>query len=161
MKKYWLILILAVIVGISVPVVIIYNAVPHAPKPVMVYLNTDSMKEVGNWVVNSTHGPSIIAVYPAYKKNNSGEPVPWADLFLCRSSNKADSLSGDILIAFIDTKTVKNFKVRDDITEFTAGVEHAQKFKQCKIMIPLKLLDSLKHYKYKYGHVYIQSVDDF
>ncbi len=161
MKKYWIILSLVVIVGISIPAMIIYNAIPHAPKPVLVYLNTDSMKEVGNWVVNSTHGPSIIAVYPAYEKNDPGESVPWADLFICRSSNETDSLSGDSLIVFIDTKTVKNFKIRDDITEFSAGVERSKKFKQCRVMIPLRLLDSLKHYKYKYGHVYIQSVDDF
>jgi hypothetical protein len=161
MKKYWTILILVVIAGISIPVLIIYKAVPHAPKRVLVYLNTDSMKEIGNWVVNSTHGPSIVAVYPAYENNDSGEPIPWADLFICRSTNKADSLSGDTLIVFIDTKTVENFKVREDITEFTAGVERSKKFKQCRVMIPSRLSDSLKHYKYKYGHVYIQSVDDF
>ena len=150
---------MVVILGISIPVVIVYNAVPHAPKPVLVYLNTDSMKEGGDSVVNSHLGPSIIAVYPAYQKNVVGEKIPWADLFLCRSDNKADSLSGDTLIVFIDTKTIEDFKVRDDIKDFTAGIEPSRKFKQCRVMIPPNLIDPLKHYRYKYGNTYVQMVD--
>jgi hypothetical protein len=159
MKKYWIILSLVVIVGISIPIVIVYNAIPHAPKSVLVYLNTDSMKEAGNGVVDSSLGPSIIAVYPAYQKNASGEKVPWADLLLCRSNNKADSLSGDTLIVFIDTETIENFSVREDIKDFTAGITPSEKFKKCRVMIPPSLTDSLKHHRYKYGNTYVQMID--
>jgi len=161
MKKYWIILILAVIIGFSFPLLVIYNAIPHAPKPVLVYLNTDSMKEAVNVVVDSVMGgPSIKAVYPCEETNKPGDTVPWADVFICRSYNKADSLSGDTLIVYLDTRTTDDFKVRDDINEFQAGIKPSARFGKCRVMIPTNQIDSLKHYRYKYGEVYFEGLDD-
>jgi len=162
MKKYWIILILVVITGFSFPVLIIYNAIPHAPKPVLVYLNTNSMKEVINVAADSVmSGPSIKAVYPCEEKNKPGNAIPWADVFICRSYNKADSLSGDTLVVFLDTHTTDDFEVRPDINEYQAGIKPSAKFSKCKVMIPPNQVDSLKHCRYKYGRVYFEGVDDF
>jgi len=158
MKKYWIILILVIIAGICIPVVIVYYDVPHAPKPILVYLNTDSMKEAH--VTDSSSEPNIIKVYLCGHKNTAKDTIPWADAYLCRASDKADSLAGDSLIVYLDTQMQENLKDTVGIDQFEAGIKVSKKFKKCKVMLPPKLIDSIKKYKYKYGMVYLKGFLD-
>ena len=152
---------LVVIAGISIPVVIIYNAIPHAPKPVLVYLNTDSMKETcAKDSINSILGQYIMKVYLCGHKNTAKDTIPWADTYLCRASNKANSLAGDSLIVYLDTQMQENLKDTVGVTQFQAGIKVSKKFKKCKVMLPPKLVDSIKKYKYKYGMVYLKGFLD-
>jgi hypothetical protein len=155
MKKYWIILTLVVVTGISISVMIVYNAIPHAPKPELVYLNTDSMKEAH--VIDTIMGPSIRAVYLCEHTNTLNDTIPWADAYLCVSNNRADSLSGDSLIVYLNAKTPGDLKDTTGANQFMAEIQISKKNKKCKIMLPPKLIDSIKRYKYKYGRVFIVS----
>jgi len=160
MKKYWILLILVVIAGISIPVVIIHDAQPYIPKqvvPVLVYLNTDSMTEVN--VRDSVLWPAIKKVYLCGHKNAANDTIPWADAYLCISYNKSDSLAGDSLIIYLNPITPGELKDTIGVSQFLADITPCPRFKKCKLMLPPALAQSVKKYKYKYGKIVVVGED--
>jgi len=156
MKVYFIALIVIVVAGFSFIGLIIYNAFPHPPQPVVFYLNTGGMIEADNTVVDSTNGPTIIHSYPCKKNSNTSSGVPWADLFLCRSVKK-DTLHPDTVL-ILDTRlqhTNGDFE-RDD---FWTGVKPTIKLNACRVLLPENEIKRLIKYKYKYGQVFLITDD--
>jgi hypothetical protein len=151
MKKYWIILVLVVIVGISIPVIIVYNAVPHAPKPVMVCLNTDSMQEAGNKYFNRGDWHGVLAAYICNEKKSPTDTIPWADAFVVEFFKDTSSLKADTVV-FLDTKPGK-WSSDEKFNECMAEIAPAKKFKKCKVLMPQDKRDIFKKYKYTYGNV--------
>jgi len=153
MKKYWIILILVVIAGISIPVLIIYKAVPHALKPVALYLNTDSMKKAGDEYFDKGDWHGILAAYVCNEKNSPTDTIPWADAFVVEFFKDTSSLKADTVI-FLDTKPEKWSK-DDKFDEYMAEATPAKKFKGCKVLMPQDKRDVFKKYRCIYGNVKI------
>jgi len=153
MKKYWVVLTIVVIVGISIPIIIMNTVILQTPKLELVYLNTDSMREAGNGVVDSTMGPAIVSIFPCNKTNTINDTIPWANVFVCKSFTKTDSLSGDTIILLLDINTQKDFQEIKDPAIYWAGIKQTRKFNKCKILIPANEVDKLKKMRYKYSDV--------
>jgi hypothetical protein len=62
MKRYWLILILAIVIGLGGTGIIIYNAF-RAPSWPVTYLNTNNSNEA-NKITDSTYNLSVIKIFP-------------------------------------------------------------------------------------------------
>jgi hypothetical protein len=155
MRNYWIAFIVIMVFCLSGFGTIIYKCFIEAPKPLVVYLNVDSLKEAGNLIITDT--PDIVAVYPSNHKNTINDTIPCADVYVCKSYNKIDSLSGDTAVMVLDINTrldLKDIIFADKSIRnyFQAGIRGSKKINRCRILVPQNQVD-IKKYRYKLGDV--------
>jgi hypothetical protein len=119
----------------------------------VIYLDVDSMKESDNDIIDSLKGPAVDKIFPADHQNTKNDSIPWADAYLCRSFNKADSLSGDTVILVLDTKTDNSLDKIKYPEDYWTGLKKANLYKKCRIVVPPGLSVNFKRYSYKYASV--------
>jgi len=151
MKRYWIILILAIVIGFGGIGIIIYNASLTQSWPIT-YLNTNNSNEA-NKITESTYNLNVIKYFPCNKRNKQGDLYPWANLYVCKSLNKQDSLSGDSLIVLLETKTGRAYTQDDLINSFWITIKPSKRFLGSKVLLPTHEMDSLKGYKFRYGEI--------
>jgi hypothetical protein len=156
MRKYWIAFIVIITFCLGWFGTIIYKCFIEAPKPVVVYLDVDSLKEAGNSIITDT--PNIVAVYPSNHINTINDTLPWADVYVCNSYSKKDSLSGDTAVMILDIHTrpdLKNIVFTDESfgSYFQAGIQVGKKVNICRILVPPSKVDYIKRYRYKLGYV--------
>jgi hypothetical protein len=160
MKNYWIAFILIVSLGFFGLGTIIFKNFIQKPKPQQFYLDLDSMQMAVGQVTNSPgQRPQVVAIFSCDMKNTSSEVIPWADLYVCRSYNKSDSLSGDTAIVFIDTHTKSDLHDIKNIDHYGVGIKMAQGFKKCRIMVPANQIDNIRKCRYRFAQVTL--VDDW
>jgi len=115
MRNYWIAFIIIITFCLGGFGMIIYKCFIESPKPVVIYLKVDGLKEAGNLIITDT--PDIVAVYPSNHINTINDTIPWADVYVCNSYNKTDSLSGDTAVMILDIHTRLDLKN----TVFTLG----------------------------------------
>jgi hypothetical protein len=155
MKRYSVILFVIVVIGFSIPVIIFYKActyVPYQLKPQVFYLNTERMKESS--VDDTSNGPAVDAIFPCNKINNINDSIPWADMYVCHTFNKSDSL-----VILLDTHTRKDLADIGDPHIYWTGIKLTRRFDKCKILIPPGVINKLKKYHYRYGIVTLVTDD--
>ena len=118
-------------------------------------LNTDKMKSVVD-SIDHYLGIAVIGMYLYQGKNTEENTIPCADLFICR--RYADSLSVDTIIV-LDTKLMKTLKLKYNVREYGVVFEPSRKLKKCRVMIPARMIDAIKKYKYAYENLEF-SIDD-
>lgn len=122
-----------------------------------VYLNTSKMQEANYDVADSIAGPALISAYYCHKTIAKKDTVPWADVFVCQSSNKKDSLKVDTII-LLDTN-LRNENEPKNPYNYWTGVREARKFSACKISITKDQIPLFRKYKYKYARVILVTDD--
>jgi hypothetical protein len=163
MRNYWIAFILIVATGLAGVGMLVFKCFirkPESETPRIYYLNADSMREAGQNIVDSNKGPGVISIFPAEKQAEDNDSIPLADLYICRSFAKQDSLSGDTAIILLDVATSKYLTKEGDPTQYWTGVKAAKKFKECRVFIPPSLFKSIKRYRYKYATVTLITDDD-
>ena len=121
-------------------------------------LNTESMREVDKRNADSTMRPAVIAIYLAGKSNASSNGTPWADVFVCATANRLDTLKTDTIL-LLDTRTGKNFGNLGDVAKYWIEIKSAKKLNQCRILIPENEVKKLKTYPYWYCNVQLVTDD--
>jgi hypothetical protein len=115
-----------------------------------VTLNTAKMAESDDNIIDSTMGPALISAYLCKIKSNSNDdPIPYADVYVCKSF-KRDSILGDTVI-ILDTQLRKEISGNPDI--YWTGLQKAKSWKACKIPVPLDQLSRIRKYPYMYAQV--------
>ena len=160
MRNYWIAFILIISIGFFGLGMVVFKGFIQKPQPKLFYLNVDSMQMAAGHVPGSTdQRPVVISIFSCGKKNASDEAIPWADLYVCKSYNKSDSLSGDTALVFIDIHTKSGIDNIKDINHYGASVKTGQTFKKCKVMLPADQINNIRRYKYKFAQVTL--VDDW
>ena len=158
MKKYWVIFILAISVSLAGFATVIYKCFIQ---PKVVCLNIDNMKEENLGVLDSNRKFEVVAVFPANKINQANDTIPWADVYVCSSLSKQDSLSGDTKFIILDTHTKADLGNIKDIYDYTVFVKKEKVFKKCKVAIPHDQESSINQYKYKLGDVNLEFTGEY
>ena len=149
MKKYWIIFILATTSCLAGFITLIYV---NFLKPRTIVLDINRMKEESHGIQDTSLAFQIDAVYPANELNNNTDTTCWADLYLCTSFSKEDSLSGHtkFMLLDINTKTgLGNIKYLEDYST----VLKKEIFKKCKVKIPPGIVNDIESYKYRIADV--------
>jgi len=160
MRNYWIAFILIVSIGFFGLGMIIFKSFIQKSQPQLFYLNVDSMQMAAGHVTDSTaQRPEVVSVFPCDKKNAGNEVIPWADLYVCKSYNKSDSLSGDTALVFIDIHTKLGLHGIKNSDHYGAGIKTEQSFKKCRVMVPANQIDNIREYRYKFAQVTL--IDDW
>jgi hypothetical protein len=160
MRNYWIAFILIISIGFFGLGMIIFKSIIQKPQPQLFYLDVDSMQMAAGPVTDSTgQRPVVVSIFPCNMKNASGEAIPWADLYVCRSYNSSDSLSGDTALVFIDIHTKNDLHELKNIDHYGTDIKITQKFKKCRVMIPAGEIDKIRKYRYRFARVTL--VDDW
>jgi len=140
--------------------VIIFKSFIQKPQPQLFYLNVDSMQMAAGPVTDSTgKGLEVVSIFPCNVKNAGGEVIPWADLYVCRSHNRRDSLSGGTALVFIDIHTESDLKALKNINHYGTDIKIAQKFRKCRVRVPAGQIDNIRKYRYRFARVTL--IDDW
>jgi hypothetical protein len=158
MKNYWVAFGLIVSIGLAGFGLIIFKCFIQESVPQLFYLNIDSMREAGRDLTDTTDKPAVSCVYPA-NKENVADAIPWADLYVCRSYEKSDSLSGDTVMVLIDVNTKIELKDLKDVNHYSANINPGKKYKKIRVLIPSNQTELIKRCRYKFGKVKLE--DDF
>ena len=159
MKKYWILFIVIVSIGVTGFGTIIFKCFIQKPQLKLYYLNIDSLREASDGVTDSTNRLSIVGIFPSQTRNIGNEAIPWADVYVCKSFNKKDSLSGDTAIILIDVTTKGYSKNTENVDHYRPDIIAEKKHNKCKVLIPANQIDSLKKFRYKFGNVKL--IDDW
>lgn len=90
----------------------------------------------------------IIAVYPANELNHNAETIPWADVYVCTSFSKEDSLSGHTKFMVLDINTKSALKDIKYLDDYSVALKK-ETFKKCRVKIPPGIVNDIKSYKYR------------
>jgi len=153
MKNYWIAFVLIVSFGLTGLSTIIYKCFIQKPESILVYLNIEKMQEAGGSIAD-TNSYELTSVFLCHQKNTINDTIPWADLYVCKSYGKKDSLSGDTALLFIDVHSKKEIEqLKNETITYSLQYKTAPKYKKCKILIPADQLYNIKKYRYKFGNV--------
>jgi len=120
----------------------------------------DSMQMAASHTTDSTYKrPAVVSIFPCDVKNAGDEVIPWADLYICRSHNRSDSLSGDTALVLIDVHTKSGLYDIKNIDHYGATIKTAMGFKKCRVVVPANQIKKIKKYRYKFARVTI--IDDW
>jgi hypothetical protein len=153
MKNYWIAFVLIVSLGLTGLVAIIYKCFIQKPEseiPRLYYLPTDSMREAGNKIADSA---GMFSIFPGDQIEKANNSIPRADLFVCKTFSRRDSLTGDTLIVLLDVKLPSFLYAQQHPLNFGTKLTPASKLKQCRVFIPPSLFNKIKHCRYKYANV--------
>jgi hypothetical protein len=160
MRNYWIAFIAITFIGFLGLGMIIFKSFIQKPQAKLYYLNLDSMQMAAGHVTDSPgKRPVVASIFPCDERNTGDEVIPWADLYVCGSYNKSDSLSGDTALVFIDVNTKSGLHELKNIDHYGADIKIAQKFKKCRVMIPAGQIDKIRKYRYRFARVTL--VDDW
>jgi hypothetical protein len=158
MKKYWVIFILTITVSLAGFATVIYKCFIQ---PKVVCLDIDKMKEENLNVLDTNKKFEVVAIFPANKINLKNDTIPWADVYVCNSFSKQDSLSGDTKFIILDIHTKADLENIKDIYDYTVFVKEEKVFKKCKVIIPYDQESSINQYKYKLGDVKLEFTGEY
>jgi len=159
MRNYWISFFLITVLGFCWLGTIIFKNFIQKPQPQLFYLNTDSMQMASSHVTDSASRQlQVVSIFPCNTKNAAGKAIPWADLYVCRSYNKADSLSGDTAQLFIDVHTNSDLNNIKDPDHYGIDIKTSQNFKKCMVMVPANQISAIRKYRYRFAQVTL--VDD-
>ena len=153
MKKYWVIFILTISVSLAGFATVIYKCFIQ---PKVICLNIGKMKEEGLNLLDTNKKFEVVAIFPANKINQDNDTIPWADVYVCNSFSKQDSLSGDTKFIILDIHTKVDLGNIKDIYDYSVFVKEEKTFKKCKMTIPHDMESSINQYKYKLGDVKLE-----
>jgi len=156
MKNYWIAFVLIVSLGFIGLGILIYKCFiqkPESERPIVVYLNIEKMQEAGKTIAD-TNSYYLASIFQCHKNNIAKDPVPWADLYVCKSYTQKDSLSGDTALLFIDLHPQEDIEPHQmPGIDRSVRYKPAPNYKKCKVLIPASQLDNIKRYRYKFGNV--------
>jgi len=152
MRKYWIIFILATTVCLAGLGELIYV---NFLSPRVLVFDIGRMREESSAVPDSVLKFQIDAIYPANKLNNSTDTVFWADVYLCTSFSKEDSLSGNTKFMLLDIKTKSGLGDIKYPYDYSAALK-AEIFKKCRVKIPPGMVNDITGYKYRLADVKLE-----
>jgi hypothetical protein len=153
MKKYWVMFILITTLCLAGLAVIIFKCFIQ---PKVVCLNVGKMKEENLSVLDTNKKFEVVAIFPANKINQENDTILWADVYVCNSFSKQDSLSGDTKFIILDVHTKADLGNIKYIYDYTVFVKKEKAFKKCKVAIPHDQESSINQYKYKLGDIKLE-----
>lgn len=152
MKKYWIIFILTTTSCFGGLGTLIYV---NFFSPKIVVLDVKQMKEESPAVPDTSLQFQVDAIYPSNELNSNTDTVSWADVYVCTSFSKQDSLSGNTKFMLLDINTKSGL---GDIkyTYYYSAVLKTEVFKKCRIKIPPGMANDVKEYKYRLTDVKLE-----
>ncbi|MBS1526183.1 MAG: hypothetical protein JST19_11070 [Bacteroidetes bacterium] len=159
-KRYAILLALVAFAGfLFIGIIIFHDPVLVSQRSETVYLDTNTMKEAGDSILNTFNGPAVEKLFPAGHQNKKADTVPWADAYLCSDFDKANLISGDTLVLVLDMQINDKLDKIQHPNDYWTSLKKAPKFKKCKIVIPADQLNRLKRARYKFAHVTLVTDD--
>jgi len=153
MKNYWVIFILITTICLAGLGMIIFKCFIQ---PKVAYLNIGKMKEERLNLLDTNKKFEVVAIFPANKINQDNDTIPWADVYVCNSLSKQDSLSGDTKFIILDIHTKADLGSIKDIYDYSVFVKEEKVFKKCKVVIPHDQESIINQYKYKLGDIKLE-----
>lgn len=153
-KAYTVLLAVIVVAGfVLIGAVFFHDPVLVKQRAIITCINIDSLKEAGDSIMAPLHGPGVDKIFPANHQNTKDDPIPWADVYLCHSCKKADSLSGDTLIMLLSTQINDKLSKIEYPTDYWTDLKKAHTFQKVKVMMPPEQLSLIKKARYKFVSV--------